>query len=213
MYLSLSNIIVLFVCAVGIYTTTLFYISFFDNTHKIKDPLPPKILPTVAICVPFYNEQKGTIYSIESLVQLDYPSDKLQIIAVDDGSSDNSYKIVKEYVNKKGYKNVIVLKHDVNKGKHEAVNTAIRNSDSDLFGVLDADSYVEKDALKNMIGYFNNREVVAVTPSMKVWPKGNVLQRVQEVEYLLGVWLRKVFSYMNTIHVTGPLFNIQKKIL
>jgi len=140
MYLSLSNIIILFVCAVGIYTTTLFYISFFDNSRRIKDPKPPKILPTVAICVPFYNEKKGTIYSIESLLALDYPAEKLQIIAVDDGSSDNSYDIIKKYVKEKGYKNVIVLRHDKNKGKHEAVNTAIKHSDSDIFGVLDADS-------------------------------------------------------------------------
>ena len=211
MYLSLSNIIILFVCAVGIYTTTLFYISFFDNSRRIKDPKPPKILPTVAICVPFYNEKKGTIYSIESLLALDYPAEKLQIIAVDDGSSDNSYDIIKKYVKEKGYKNVIVLRHDKNKGKHEAVNTAIKHSDSDIFGVLDADSYVESDALMNMVGYFKNKEVVAVTPSMKVWPKGSILQRVQEVEYLLGVWLRKVFSYMDTIHVTPGPFSIFKR--
>jgi len=77
--------------------------------------------------------------------------------------------------------------------------------------VLDADSVVDSSALINMVGYFEETDVVSVTPSMKVWPKGNILQRVQQIEFFMGIWLRKIFSFMDTIHVTPGPFSIFKK--
>lgn len=210
MHLSFNNLMIMIVCAVGIYTTTLFYIFFFENKKKIKDPKPPKILPSVAICVPFYNEKEATIKTVESLVNLDYPKNKLTIYVVDDGSTDDSYNLIKNYLNKHNFKNILLYKKK-NGGKYTALNYALSKTNSEIFGVLDADSVVDKKALKNMIGYFKEKDVVAVTPSMKVWPKGNFWQRVQQIEFFLGIWLRKVFSYMDSLHVTPGPFSLFKR--
>lgn len=207
---SLNNIMILIVCVVGVYTTVLFYIAFFDNDKKIKDPKPQKNLPTVTICVPAFNERHATIKTIESLVNLDYPGDKLNIIVVDDGSTDDTHKLVKDYLLKANYSNV-KLYSKKNGGKYTALNLALKKSKTEFFGVLDADSVVDKHALLNMIGYFKDNNVVAVTPSMKIWPKGNIIQRIQAIEYFLGIFLRKVFSYMNTIHVTPGPFSIFRR--
>ena len=81
-----------------------------------------------------------------------------------------------------------------NGGKFTALNLAIQRTKATYIGALDADSIVDPRALKRMLPYFEEKRVVAVTPSMKIHEPSNWLQKVQFIEYLLGIFLRKVFS-------------------
>jgi len=71
------------------------------------------------------------------------------------------------------------------------LNFGIENNNSDLVGCLDADSFVDKDALKNMIPYFENPKIMAVVPAIKVHNAKNLLQKTQKVEYDVGSFLEK----------------------
>ena len=189
----------------GLFTGIFFIFTFFENLDGVKPKLARRF-PKVSVIVPAYNEEttiKGTVYS---LLSLDYPKDKLEIIIVDDGSTDNTLKIAKEF-EKKG---VRVFSKE-NGGKGVALNFGLSKSSGELVGCLDADSYVMSNALKKMVGYFEEEDIMAVTPSIKVWKDNNFLQKVQRVEYMMGVFLRKVFSYLDSIHVTPGPFTIYRK--
>jgi len=165
--------------------------------------------PSVDIVVPCFNESNTIIATIESLLRLDYPKDKLKIIVVDDGSIDNSLKTLKIFDTNPQIK----IHHKENGGKYTALNFGIENSKADLIGCLDADSFVDKDALKNMLPYFENQKIMAVVPSIKVYDPKNVLQKMQRVEYSWGIFVRKILTYLNALHVTpGPFTIFRRKI-
>jgi len=165
--------------------------------------------PSVDIIVPCFNESATITATIESILNLDYPKDKLNIIVVDDGSVDDSLKTLEKFKNNPQ----IQIHHKENGGKFTALNFGIENGTGDLFGCLDADSFVDKDALKTMIPYFENKKIMAVVPSIKVYEPGNVLQKIQKVEYDWGILIRKILTYLNALHVTpGPFTIFRRKV-
>ena len=203
--MEIGDIILYSSCYFGLFTTILFFLAFFENRHKLKNPIL-KQYPAVTIAIPAYNEEKTIGGTIESVLRLKYPKKKLEIIVIDDGSTDGTFEIIKQY-KKFGVK----IFHKENTGKGDTLNFALGQATGEFFTCLDADSFVEPDCLLKMLGYFHNKEVMAVTPSLKVWKPKGILQRIQSVEYLLGVYLRKVFSYFGSIHVTPGPFTIYRK--
>lgn len=186
----------------GLFSAILFLLTMFENRNRLKNPVP-KRLPTITIAVPAYNEEKTIIQTIKSLLSLDYPKKKLKIFVIDDGSTDNTYNLVKQL--ESAQVKVFTKK---NEGKGVALNVALSKCSTEFFASFDADSFVSRETLKKMVGYFEDPNVMAVTPSLKVYSssKFTVLQRIQAIEYLLGAFLRKVFGLMGAIHVTpGPL--------
>jgi len=158
--------------------------------------------PKVAVIVPCWNEETTVASTVESLLALDYPKEKLSIILVDDGSADATYTAMSQFANNPQ----IILLQKENGGKHTAVNMGIAHAkDAELIGCLDADSFVDPQALREIITCFDDDEIMAVTASMSVYEPRTFLQRMQYIEYLLGNALRHVFSVVNGIYVTpGP---------
>ncbi|MFQ5475320.1 MAG: glycosyltransferase [Candidatus Nanoarchaeia archaeon] len=190
----------------GLVTGVFFLITFLENRRRIHNPVC-KSFPKVSVGVPMYDVADHLRKTVESLLALDWPKDKLEIMIVDDGSTDNSYRIAKEY---DGDSRIKVFRQK-NSGKCAAINLALKNATGDFFAVLDVDAFVEPDTLKRMMGFFENPKVMAVTPSLKVYGAKNFLQRVQAMEFLIGVYLRKVFADLGSIHVTPGCFSVYRK--
>ncbi len=163
--------------------------------------------PTVTVIVPCFNEEATVIGTIESLKSMNYPADKLSIMAVDDGSTDNTWSYLEQYRNDPR----VQIFHKENGGKHTAVNFGIEHSTSDLISCLDADSFVHPEALQRMLPYFSNPEVMAVTPAIKVRTPQNLLEYIQFAEYNVGIFLRKMYSTFNAIHVTPGPFTVFRR--
>ncbi len=156
-------------CYFGLFTSILFFLAFFENRDALKNPAL-KHFPKVTVAIPAYNEEKTIAATIDSVLALDYPKEKLEIIVVDDGSTDNTLQIIKQY----GGKGVKIF-HKENGGKGSALNFALAKANGEFFTCLDADSFVDPDCLKKMLGYFENKQVMAVTPSLKIWnPRGTL---------------------------------------
>lgn len=193
----------------SMYFQVLLLESFFENHKKIKEEesFDIKDYKTVTIAVPCWNEEKTLASTLDSLLNLDYPKDKLAVVVVDDGSRDNTLLIAKEY--EKKHPNQIKALTKTNGGKHTAVNLALHQSNSELFGCLDADSFVDKKALKIIVSYFEKSELVkAVTPCIHIRSPKTIIQRMQAIEYLMGVFLRKAFGQLDAIQVTPGPFSI-----
>lgn len=194
------------------YFQILLLISFFENGKKIKkeESFNVSFFPTVTIAVPCWNEGKTLAGTLDSLLSLDYPKDKLSIIVVDDGSKDNTLSIAEQY--KEKHPEIIRVLAKENGGKHTAVNLALSLSTSDLFGCLDADSFVDPKSLRIIASYFeHNKDTMAVTPCIHIRSPRTMIQRMQAVEYLMGVFLRKAFGQLDAIQVTPGPFSIFRR--
>lgn len=193
----------------SMYFQVLLLESFFENKRKIKDEETFELthFPSVTIAVPCWNEEKTLAATLDSLLALSYPKDKLSIIIVDDGSKDRTLHIAKEY--EKKFPDQIRALTKENGGKHTAVNLALSLATSDLFGCLDADSFVDTMALATIVSYFNaNEKIMAVTPCMHIRSPKTLIQRMQAIEYLMGIFLRKAFGQLDAIQVTPGPFSI-----
>jgi len=154
-----------------------------------------------------WNEERTVVGTIESLLQLDYPKDKLTVIVVNDGSTDTTAEVLQRYDD---HPQVTVI-HKENGGKHTAVNVAIEQSNSELIGCLDADSFVDPSALKEIVYEFTrNPSLSAVTPGIVVAHPKNILEKLQAGEYYLGVFMRYVFALLGVQFITPGPFSIFK---
>ena len=165
-------------------------------------------VPTVAVIVPCYNEEKTVEATIESLLALDYPSDRLAVIIVNDGSTDGTQEVIERYTTHPQVK--IILKE--NGGKHTALNTGIAATTAELIGCLDADSFVEPNALREIVRSFEDPKVAATTAAMSVHKPQNALQHMQNAEYIFGITLRHVLSTVNGIYVTPGPFSFYRRL-
>ena len=185
------------------------YIENYSQINHENTTLGTKLsrYPRVAIMVPCWNEETTISKTLHSLLNLDYPKDKLEIIVIDDGSTDNTWQVIQKFAT---YQQIRLF-HTENQGKYKALNFGLTQSTSEMVGCLDADSYVTKDTLTTIVRYFENKEVMAVTPSVKIFKPKNPLQLIQSVEYNWGVFTRKLFSYLGALYVTPGPFSIFRR--
>jgi len=205
-----SNIIVYIFLFISLYYEIFLLITYFERRFEMQEENIPignriKKYPTASIIVPCWNEEKTISKTIHSLLNLDYPKNKLQIIVVDDGSTDGTWKTIQKFQTNPQ----ISIHRKENGGKYTALNFGLTLVTSELVGCLDADSYVDKDALKHIVLYFqNDKEVKAVTPSVQIWKPETILQMIQKVEYGWGTFVRKMLSYLGAMYVTPGPFSI-----
>ena len=163
--------------------------------------------PKTTIIVPCYNEENTVKKTIYSLLALTYPKERLEIIMVDDGSVDNTWQVLQQFKNN----SQVTLLSKKNGGKYTALNLGLEHASGELVGCLDADSFVDRNALLEIIPYFNSPSVMAVTPAIKVYEPRTLIQYIQKAEYSLSIFIRRVFAELNTLFITPGPFSIFRK--
>lgn len=200
----------LYICLfVSLFFEIFILITFFEVREELERERESigtdlKHFPTITVIVPCFNEELTVAKTIDSVLALDYPKDKLHIVIVDDGSTDGTEKSLAKY---KNHKNIEIFKKE-NSGKHTALNFALGKTETELVGCLDADSFVSPDALRRIIPLFGDPKTMAVTPAIRIHDPKSVLQYVQRVEYSWGVFLRRVLASMDSLYVTPGPFSI-----
>ncbi len=184
-----------------LFTAVFWLLIWFENRKLVfKDPKPKKLKP-LTIVIPAYNEEKTIASSIDSCLNLTYPKGRLKIIVVNDGSTDGTRKVCERYA-KRGK---IKLLNQKNQGKAAAINNALKYITTPYMACLDADSFFEKDALPHILGYLDDPEVAASIPSIKITRHKTFAERLQWVEYLFSIYLRKLMSFIDALYVIpGP---------
>jgi len=195
---------------VALYFEVFLLLSFVVGKRRYQEPGAADLsaLPTVTIFVPCYNEEKTVGKTLDSLLALDYPKDKLSIFAVNDGSKDGTQEVIERYA--AAYPQISAFRKE-NGGKHTALNYGLARTESDMVGCLDADSYVARDALLQSIRYFTSPDVMAVTPAIKVAHAGSFVQHIQRAEYALSAFIRRTFSWLDAIFITPGPFSIFRR--
>lgn len=182
--------------------------------------------PLVTIVIPAYNEEIGIIKTLNSVRKSSYR--RIQIVVVDDGSRDNTAAAVRQYIrthyrldtkidtipgsrvskiydHRKHKKSLdITLISQKNFGKGTAVNNGIKNAArGSLVMTLDADSVLDKHAIKNAVRYFEDPKIVGVAANVRVIGDRNTLGVLQKIEHIIGYRTKKFFSVANCEFVIG----------
>lgn len=197
----------------ALYFEVFLLVAFLERRTYPRDgeggdasPLPALAhTPHVAIVIPCWNEAKTLGRTVESLLALAYPKDKLEVIVVDDGSTDDTYRKACAYAHDP---RVRVFTKE-NGGKHSAMNYALARTDAELIGCLDADSEVAPDALHRIAAAFNRgNQVAAVTPGIHTCTPRTFVQYIQLVEYRFSIFIRYVFALLGSVFITPGPFSI-----
>lgn len=193
---------------IGLLATSFYIINLFFYYRLKKEPKEADD-KTVSILIPAYNEEKSIERTIKSVLDLEYPDERIEIIVIDDGSKDRTYEIAKRFASSRGRKVKVLTKP--NGGKASALNFGIERAKGEIVVSMDADTFVRPDSLKKMIGFFTSRDIMCVSPSMGVYRPRGLWGRIVQIEYYMGVFLRKSFATMNAIHVTPGAFSAYRK--
>jgi biofilm PGA synthesis N-glycosyltransferase PgaC len=162
----------------------------------------------VTILVAAYNEEKAITATLSGILLQDYPAD-IHVIVINDGSSDETVRSVREFENK--HPNLELVDLGINGGKAAALNHGLKKCTTDIVISIDADSYVLKDGIKHLVGRYlsdppNTKAVageILIRNSRENW-----ITKAQEWDYFLGIasslyfkarWVRRAPSRSTTV--------------
>lgn len=168
--------------------------------------------PTVSVVIPAYNEALTIERTLLSLYDSHYPAAKLEVLVMNDGSTDKTADIVREF--RKNHKDrcKIRLINRPNKGKAAVLNYALRRCvRHSLIMCLDADSYLDKNALRNAAQHFRDRKVVGLSANVNIIEDGSLLALVQRIEYLMGYHMKKGQDVMGIDYIIGGIGSVFRK--
>ncbi|MFD8224551.1 bifunctional polysaccharide deacetylase/glycosyltransferase family 2 protein [Streptomyces massasporeus] len=142
----------------------------------------PEVTRPVTVIVPAYNEKECIANTLDSLSRSTHP---IEIIVVDDGSTDGTSDIAREAARALGMTNVRVIRQE-NAGKPAALNNGVRSARHDIVVMMDGDTVFEPDTVRQLVQPFADPEVGAVAGNAKVGNRTTVIGAWQHIEYVMG---------------------------
>ena len=161
-------------------------------------------LPTLTIIVPAYNEGKQVWATLHSLAKSDYPTDKVQLISIDDGSKDDTWEWMLKAKRELGDR-VEIYQQPRNMGKRHALYRGFQLGTGEVFVTVDSDSEVDADTLRNLVSPFvTNQQCGAVAGNIRVLNnKREILPKMLDVSFVLSFeFIRSAESTLNTVLCT-----------
>ena len=157
-----------------------------------RDPVDVGAEPTISVIIPAYNEGISVRRTIDACLAQDYPADKLQVICIDDGSSDDTRIHMLQAAHDHGPDRLWVVSLGVNRGKRAAIAQGIRSTDSEVVVLIDSDSEPAPGALRRIVQGFSDARVAAISGITHARNgEVNTLTRMQAARYFISYQLLK----------------------
>lgn len=164
--------------------------------------------PLVSVIIPAWNEEVGLLQTVRTILASQYKH--VEILVVNDGSTDNSDAMMREFLarydeeNSKR-KNTIVVKYfyKENGGKALALNHGIEHAKGDIIMSIDADCAIAPDAVGNFVKCFEDPNVMAAVGNVKIGNTKTILGTIQYLEFLFSFYFKKTECILNTIYIIG----------
>lgn len=166
------------------------------HARRRRKPWGPRVREPVSVIVPAYNEEAGIESTLLSLFSCKYP---MEIIVVDDGSTDGTADVVARY---RGMG--VRLIRQANAGKPAALNTGIAHARGRILVLLDGDTVFQPDAIHYLVQPFSDPGIGAVSGNAKVGNRTGLLGRWQHIEYVVGFNLDRRFQDLAGCIATVP---------
>ena len=206
-------VLYMIIISLTIFTSCTFVLVLLKNRKTLFVDPEPRENPLVSICIPVWNKKDTVVDVIKNVLSLKYKN--LEVIVVNDASTDGSLGKIKQFIKEKKPKNLKLINRKKNSGGFKGVplNEGFKVAKGEIFGFIDADTFIEKEALKNILGYFNNSGVGAVIPAIKVDKPKKWLERLQRIEYILTMLSRKVLTFLNSLFIAPGCAFFRKSVL
>jgi cellulose synthase/poly-beta-1,6-N-acetylglucosamine synthase-like glycosyltransferase len=185
------------------------FLHHMENRSSAHDRTPE---PPVTIIVPVYNEEAVIGSALRSLLALRYPV--LEVIVVDDGSTDGTLERVSSLAGRYGDSTLRVVSK-ANGGKASALNTGIALARHDYVLCMDGDSRLEPNTLRAAMRHFVDPRVGAVAGNVKVVNRDGLWTRLQALEYLEGLNMaRRAQGFLRVVNIIpGPIGLFRRDVL
>ncbi len=131
----------------------------------------PNFLPKVTLAIPAYNEILCIEAKVKNTFSLDYPSDKLEVLFVTEGSNDGTSEYILSLIST--YPNLKMIGGDTRRGKIEAMNMAIKTIESPIVIFTDANTNLNNQVIKNIVRHFQDPIVGAVAGEKRIETEGS----------------------------------------
>jgi hyaluronan synthase len=142
---------------------TIFLIFMYLATSGYKPQNDSGLRPRITVVIPAKNEEAVIESVVRTVFRSDYPLSRLEVIVVDDGSTDQTWERVQRVANDLNLsERLIPIKHDGNYGKRIALASAISRARGEIVVCIDSDSFVDSDAIKLLVQPFRDPHVAAV---------------------------------------------------
>jgi hyaluronan synthase len=175
---------------ITIYIFSRFVFAYFHKSLPYDDSYEP----TISFVVPAKNEGDNIAQTLQRFVEVNYPKEKIEVITINDGSTDNTvdemYRMQRELG--KDLVRFEVVDWKENKGKREGMAEGVKRATGDIIIFIDSDSFIEPDCVKHLVKYFSNKEVGAVSGHTDVYNRDtNLLTQMQAVRYYIAFKIYK----------------------
>ena len=145
------------------YTLILLVIAGFNRLfHKQGKQMQENLLPEVTLLVPAYNEARFVIRKVNNTLELDYPREKLKIIWIIDGTTDDTYDLLCRYPE------IMVMHERERRGKIHAMNRGMKAVNSPIVVFTDANTMLNKDAIREIAKLFADKKTGCVTGEKRI---------------------------------------------
>jgi cellulose synthase/poly-beta-1,6-N-acetylglucosamine synthase-like glycosyltransferase len=142
--------------------------------------------PLVSVIVPAHDEEKTIEATVLTLRESNYPN--LEIIVVNDGSTDRTKEVLLPYALRR---DILLLNRPEAGGKAVAFNTGAAAAGGDILVMIDADVALARDAVRKLTRHFEDPIVAAASGNVKVGNRVNILTRLQALEYIRDLNIRR----------------------
>ena len=165
--------------------------------------LQNEVLPSLTVVIPAYNEGAMVEHSLYSVARADYPREKLEIICIDDGSTDDTWQYMERA--RQRYPGLIRnIRFPENRGKKEGLYAGFTHGRGEVLVTVDSDSIIERQALRHLVAPLQHQaEIGAVAGNVRVYNRHNSLMgKMQWVRYVNLDFLRAAQSVYRTVTCT-----------
>ncbi len=161
-------------------------------------------LPTVTVVVPAFNEGGHVYKTLKSLLSSNYPAEKMTVVAIDDGSKDDTWSWI-EKAYQENPERILPLRQISNRGKRHALYRGFKSAPADIFVTVDSDSLVDTDTLRNIVSPFiRDSRVGAVAGNVRVTnSRSGAIPMMMDTAFVFSFeFIRAGQSVINTVMCT-----------
>lgn len=158
--------------------------------------------PMVSVIIPAFNEAPVIERCVKSVLNSKYG--RFEVVVSDDGSLDDTYKIVSHLISTHpdGCK-VQLISDGVNRGRGGALNQALAIARGDLVYAVDADCVIEEDTIIRAVWHMQEQNIEALASNVKIMPHMSLLGLLQQFEWIVSFRSKKFNSVSNAEYIVG----------
>lgn len=170
------------------YIFTLAVLQYDQRAKNSQETKSASYQPVVSVLIPAHNEEQVIDRTLSRMAQLEYPKNKLQIIVIDDASTDRTEEISEQYAKLYGFFEVVHRsREEGGHGKASALNAVLPKVRGEIIVCFDADYYPQKDVIEKLVRMFVDAKVGAVQGRVTVLNEPqNVVTRLVALERIGG---------------------------